>query len=230
MTTHVPAPRRSPPARTARALLPDARFARGRRGARPGDVPARLAGARELRAAALVQGLALPDRDQRVPRLLRSRPRRVTPPEVAAAEDPTVRRASGRSAWLQPYPDRLLEPIAAAEEEPGAVVVARETIELAFLAAIQHLPPRQRAVLILRDVLGGRRGRGVAARDERRLGEQRAAAGPRDLADRLPERRTNGRGRTEPSEEERELLRRYVATTSGPTPTRLPSYCARTRA
>src|SRR3954449_13103630 len=47
--------------------------------------------------------------------------------------------------WLQPYPDRLLEEIAPSEEEPGAAVVARETIELTFLAVIQLLPPRQRA-------------------------------------------------------------------------------------
>jgi RNA polymerase sigma-70 factor (TIGR02960 family) len=56
--------------------------------------------------------------------------------------------------WLQPYPDRLLDEIAPREDEPDAVVVARETIELAYLVVIQLLPPRQRAVLIVRDVLG----------------------------------------------------------------------------
>jgi RNA polymerase sigma-70 factor (ECF subfamily) len=56
--------------------------------------------------------------------------------------------------WLQPYPDRLLDEVAPSEHEPDAVVVSRETIELTFLAVIQLLPPRQRAVLILRDVLG----------------------------------------------------------------------------
>ena len=65
--------------------------------------------------------------------------------------------AGGRSfsevAWLQPYPDRLLDEVAPRDEEPDAVVVARETVELAFLAMIQLLPARQRAVLILRDVL-----------------------------------------------------------------------------
>jgi RNA polymerase sigma-70 factor (ECF subfamily) len=59
----------------------------------------------------------------------------------------------GEVPWLQPYPDRLLDEIAPREAEPDAVVVARETIELAFLAAVQLLPPRQRAALILRDVL-----------------------------------------------------------------------------
>jgi RNA polymerase sigma-70 factor (TIGR02960 family) len=55
--------------------------------------------------------------------------------------------------WLQPYPDELLEQAAPPGEEPDAAVVGRETIELTFLAVIQLLPPRQRAVLILRDVL-----------------------------------------------------------------------------
>jgi len=55
--------------------------------------------------------------------------------------------------WLQPYPDRLLDEIGSGDS-PDEAVVARETIELAFLAAMQILPPRQRAALILRDVLG----------------------------------------------------------------------------
>jgi len=56
--------------------------------------------------------------------------------------------------WLQPYPDRLLDEVAPSAEQPDALVVERETIELAFLAAMQLLPPRQRATLIARDVLG----------------------------------------------------------------------------
>ncbi len=55
--------------------------------------------------------------------------------------------------WVQPYPDSLLDEMAADQPGPEAVAVSRETISLAFLAAIQLLPPRQRAVLILRDVV-----------------------------------------------------------------------------
>jgi RNA polymerase sigma-70 factor, ECF subfamily len=144
--------------------------------------------------------------------VLRSRPRRALPQEVAAAGDPTAPPSPPADLpWLQPYPDRLLEPIAPSEDEPGAMVVARETIELAFLAAIQHLPPRQRAVLILRDVLGW------SAIETASLLEasvvsvnsalQRARA---TLRDRLPARRTEWARSSLPSEEERELLGRYV--------------------
>jgi DNA-directed RNA polymerase specialized sigma24 family protein len=63
-------------------------------------------------------------------------------------------RSFGEVPWLQPSPDRLLDEIAPTDGQPGAVVVARDTIGLAFLAAMQVLPPRQRAALILRDVLG----------------------------------------------------------------------------
>src|SRR6476646_9146107 len=75
--------------------------------------------------------------------LLRSRSRRLT-----------TMRTFAEVPWLQPYPDQLLDEVAPTEDEPDSVVVERETIELAFLAAMQVLPPRQRAALIARDVLG----------------------------------------------------------------------------
>jgi RNA polymerase sigma-70 factor, ECF subfamily len=79
---------------------------------------------------------------------LRRHPERVVPVGDPASVAPS------EIPWLQPFPDRLLERAAPSEGEPDALVVARETIELAFLAAIQLLPPNQRAVLILREVLG----------------------------------------------------------------------------
>jgi RNA polymerase sigma-70 factor (TIGR02960 family) len=56
--------------------------------------------------------------------------------------------------WLQPYPDRLLDEMAPRAAEPEAVAVDRETIGLAFVAAAQLLPARQRAAFLVRDVLG----------------------------------------------------------------------------
>ena len=116
--------------------------------------------------------------------------------------------------WLEPYPDRLLEELPAADAEPDAAVVSKETIELAFMAAIQHLTPKQRAVLILRDVLGW------PAKDTAALLDtsvasvnsslQRARA---TLKRHLPERRSEWAPDTDPTREEQALVQRYIEAT-----------------
>ncbi len=58
--------------------------------------------------------------------------------------------------WLEPYPDVLLETVADDAPGPDARYEAKEAVALAFVGALQHLAPRQRAVLVLRDVLGYR--------------------------------------------------------------------------
>jgi RNA polymerase sigma-70 factor (TIGR02960 family) len=111
-------------------------------------------------------------------------------------------------SWIQPYPDRLLDEVAPSDAEPDAVVVGRETIELAFLAVIQLLPPRQRAVLILRDVLEWSAAE-TAALLETSVASvnsalQRARA---TLREQLPQHRSE-----EPSEDERALLQAFMET------------------
>ncbi|MER6916923.1 RNA polymerase subunit sigma-70 [Streptomyces sp. NPDC000594] len=137
--------------------------------------------------------------------------RRRTVPAVDSAGGP-ARSAAAEVTWLQPYPDRLLDLAAPAGDGPEAAAIGRETIELAFLAAIQHLPARQRAVLVLRDAAG------LPARETAETLEmsvasvksalQRARA---TLRERLPQNRTDWTAATGPTAAERALLDRYVA-------------------
>jgi RNA polymerase sigma-70 factor (TIGR02960 family) len=85
---------------------------------------------------------------------LRARSRR--PREIPAMAEPPEPTRRTEPIWLEPYPDALLEGIPDRSPGPAARYEARETIELAFIVALQSLPPRQRAALVLRDVLGFR--------------------------------------------------------------------------
>jgi RNA polymerase sigma-70 factor, ECF subfamily len=116
--------------------------------------------------------------------------------------------------WLQPFPDRMLEPVAPRQSEPDALVVARENIELAFLVAIQFLPARQRAALILCDVLDW------SAKEAAELLDSTVAAvnGALQRARATMRARTLARRPAWPAglnagEEEKLLLQRYVAAT-----------------
>src|ERR671915_567152 len=117
-------------------------------------------------------------------------------------------------SWLQPYPDRLLDGVAPSDAEPESEVVAKETIELAFIAAIQLLTPKQRAVLIARDVLGWSASETAALLDVSvaavNSALQRARA---TLKQHLPPSRLEWAPGADPTEDERMLLRRYVEAT-----------------
>jgi RNA polymerase sigma-70 factor (ECF subfamily) len=139
---------------------------------------------------------------------LDGRARRVLPQDLRPPSDASVGLPPRCDIpWLQPFPDRL----AADDTEPGAAAVERETIELAFLVAIQHLPPRQRAALLLRDVLGWRPGEiapvleGSVASVNSALQRARAT-----LREHLPSRRADWAPSTPPTAEERAVLRRYM--------------------
>jgi RNA polymerase sigma-70 factor (ECF subfamily) len=82
--------------------------------------------------------------------MLEGRKRRARPMDLGPASEPVAENLrTPEIPWLEPMPDARLLP----EGDPAAVAEARETIRLAFVAALQHLPPKQRAVLILCEVL-----------------------------------------------------------------------------
>jgi RNA polymerase sigma-70 factor (ECF subfamily) len=83
--------------------------------------------------------------------MLQGRERRARPMDLGPAREPIAENLATlpETTWIQPAPDGLVMP----EGDPAEVALARETVRLAFVAALQHLPPRQRAVLILCEVL-----------------------------------------------------------------------------
>jgi RNA polymerase sigma-70 factor (ECF subfamily) len=140
---------------------------------------------------------------------LEGRQRRVLPVDLSGPSHlPDVAKIEERLEvpWLEPFPDALV-----LTGDPSAVVEARESIRLAFIAALQHLPPRQRAVLILRDVLAMPAAE-VAPLLETSVASvnsalQRARA---QLAAASPS--ADGDGLVQPSDEEsRDLLDRYTS-------------------
>ena len=137
---------------------------------------------------------------------LRDKARR--PQEVQAM--PPAPEPTGRTepVWVEPYPDVLLEGLADSAPGPETRYEAREAVGLAFITALQTLPPRQRAVLVLRDVLGYRAAdvAGMLETSEASVKSalQRARA---TLHDRLPDR---DRAPLPDSARERELVGRFA--------------------
>jgi len=83
--------------------------------------------------------------------MLKSRERRARPMDIGPAVEPLESNLNARSAkeWIEPIPETLIAP----DADPADVAVERESVRLAFVAALQQLPARQRATLILREVL-----------------------------------------------------------------------------
>jgi RNA polymerase sigma-70 factor (ECF subfamily) len=117
-------------------------------------------------------------------------------------------------AWLQPYPDRLFERAATGDGEPDNVLVRKETIELAFVVAMQLLPPKQRAALILCDVLDWSASEAAALLESSVAAVNGALQRARETLRRFrPARDTQRSAESDPGDEERDMLRRYIELT-----------------
>jgi RNA polymerase sigma-70 factor (TIGR02960 family) len=122
----------------------------------------------------------------------------------------TTVRSFAEVPWLQPYPDRLLDEVAPSKEQPDVAAVERETIELAFLAAMQVLPPKQRATFIVRDVLGWPAGETASLLETSVAAVNSALQRARmTMREHLPARRAQWSA-GEPNDDERALLERFI--------------------
>lgn len=124
----------------------------------------------------------------------------------------------GDVAWLDPYPDSLLDRVSATEAEPEARYLAQEAVELAFVEALQRLPPRQAATLMLCDVLGFPKGEVADMLDATPTAVKGALARARAALDKRRSTVSHRPARNGSTEEElsRRFAAAYVATTSTP--------------
>lgn len=143
---------------------------------------------------------------------LDGRARRVLPHHLAPPSKPDQAVAvSTEIAWLQPFPTVGWEPVAPSADEPESAVIARETLELAFLAAMQHLPPRQRAAVILHDLLGWSSQQTATVLESSVASINSALQrGRATLREQLPPGRADW-APAPPTEEQRAVLRRYMS-------------------
>jgi RNA polymerase sigma-70 factor (ECF subfamily) len=148
-------------------------------------------------------------------RLIERRPTRVLPIDHGPPADPhdAIAAPMVESTWIEPYPDEWLGDVSAS---PEARYEQRESVELAFTAALQHLPPLQRAVLILTDVLGFAPGEVAEALDATPASIYSALQRARKAADeRLPERSQQATLRTLGDDAVREVVDRFVQAWEG---------------
>ena len=143
---------------------------------------------------------------------IEKRPKRVLPIDYGPAADP--HQGPGEpiveSVWVEPYPDETLG-IEDGPAAPEARYEQRESVELAFVAALQHLPPNQRAVLILREVLGFSAKEAAEMLDTTTASVNSALQRARaTVEERLPEQSQQATLRTIGDERLRELVDRYV--------------------
>jgi RNA polymerase sigma-70 factor (TIGR02960 family) len=132
-------------------------------------------------------------------------------PRDSILAGPYAPTEDGESIYLAPYPDALLDELPSAAAEPGARYDLRESVQLALLASIQLLPPRQRAVLLLRDVLGFAAAEVAELLESSTASVNSALQRARTTLDRRQAESRLGIGRTPPAgEAERSLVQRYV--------------------
>ncbi len=145
-------------------------------------------------------------------RAIERRPKRVLPIDYAPAADPHDALAEPlvESVWVEPYPDEALG-LEDGLAGPEARYEQRESVELAFIVALQHLPARQRAVLILRDVLGFSARETAAALEITPPAVDSTMQRARKAADeRLPERSQQAVLRSLDDQDLHEIVDRYV--------------------
>jgi RNA polymerase sigma-70 factor (ECF subfamily) len=143
--------------------------------------------------------------------MLQTPQRRATPMDMGPASAADAALGEALDSWVQPIADaRVLPADGAAGGDPAAIAASRETLRLAFVAALQHLPPKQRAVLILREVLRWQASEVAELLDTSVASVNSALQRARATLEELDLDAADGESAVDGDAEQRDLLARYV--------------------